>query len=180
MLIMAAAQGASSFAASRSANKRSEEERESQEQMTRQGVGYNESLQDPFRGQMTQAKDLSRLDMLMQMKDNPMSMEFGQVNAPGNPYAKYIPTFSGGPSAEKSPELVEWLRMLQRNIAGGNTMPTMTEPGNYGRSSAMDLVTAQAHPERDPATISWRDPRNLDPNGAVRRGPGVTRNRRRG
>jgi hypothetical protein len=120
-------------------------------------VAQAESGLDPFRHQMSQASALSSLDRLERGSYKPVSLSA----APG--YEKYVPHLFGGASYEKSPELIADARALKQNVRGGNVAPTMTDPTNYGKSSALDLVSIAAA-GKDPATVngSVGAPRNVE------------------
>jgi hypothetical protein len=115
----------------------------------RQGVAADESKLDPFRQQMYQAGDLSSLDRLERAKYTPVTMSA----APG--YEQYVPHLMGGASYEKSPELISAAAALKRNILGGNVAPTMTDPNNYGKTAALNLLQIAAQGV-DPGTVSAR------------------------
>jgi hypothetical protein len=110
-------------------------------------VATSETALDPFRHQMDQARALSSLDRLERGSYKPVSLSA----APG--YEKYVPHLFGGASYEKSPELIADARALKQNVRGGNVAPTMTDPTNYGKTSALDLVSIAAA-GKDPATVS--------------------------
>lgn len=89
-----------------------------------------ESMADPFRQQMFQGKNLSRLGM-MQHSGSPTQVGPG-VAYQRKPY-------------QASPELLGWLSSLQQNIAGGqNTAPSVTGQGGGGGSviNLLDPATA--------------------------------------
>lgn len=133
-------------------------ERKRNEQMTREGIQANresdirdlaskESTLDPFRQQMMQAGDISKLDRIERGSYSPVHM------TPSGPYASYVPQMSGGFNYSKSPELIQSAAALKRNVMGGNTAPTMTDPTNYGKTAALDLVRI-ASDRADPASVN--------------------------
>jgi len=105
-----------------------------------QQIGYGESQLDPFRQLMAQGRDLSQLDMRQNTTPPPMysPLQAGQTQRE-TPIqtSRYTP----------SPELLDWLSMIKQNIAGGqNQAPTMTNPANYGKTSALDLLALSKNP----------------------------------
>jgi hypothetical protein len=97
-----------------------------------QQIAYGESQLDPFRQQMMQGRNLSMLDM----KQNYQPTQQWSPLQPGQTRE------ARGPSYAPSPELLSWLSALKTNVAGGqNQAPTMTNPANYGQTSALDLVS---------------------------------------
>lgn len=94
-----------------------------------------ESVQDPFRQQMNQAGDLSKLNLMMREPTRAANLNpIARYQTPGRPLQQQA-------APVLSPELIDWLSKIQKNIAGGqNQAPTMTNPANYGRSSAMNLT----------------------------------------
>jgi hypothetical protein len=112
----------------------------------RLGVAADESKLDPFRQQMAQAGDISKLDRLERATYKPVSISA----APG--YEQYVPHLFGGASYEKSPELIQSAAALKRNIMGGNVAPTMTNPDNYDKTAALNLL-AMAAAGQDPGTV---------------------------
>lgn len=118
----------------------------SDERLSAQDLAFKESLADPFRQQMSQAKALRKLDMLERARYRPTRL------TPAAPYASYVPEVSGGFSYEQSPELTQDAAALKRNVRGGNVAPTMTNPANYGRTSTLDLIRMAADGV-DPATV---------------------------
>lgn len=96
-----------------------------------QQTGLTESLADPFRQEMDQAKDLAGLDRLGSI--SPTKLTFT------GPYASSIPQRSGGTSWSPSPALLAAAKALQAKIASGQGAPTQTDPNNYGKTAAMNL-----------------------------------------
>lgn len=108
-----------------------------------QDLASRESTLDPFRQQMAQGGDIEKLDRLERGTYTKPMLSFGNGGAPssgGNPYAGYVPQVSGGYSYAKSPELVQSANALKTSIMAGNQAPSMTNPANYGKSSALDLL----------------------------------------
>lgn len=105
-----------------------------------QRIALSESAMDPFRQQMFQAQNLSRLALMGQPGSTGAA-------APQGRYAKTAaPTLTPN-TYSPSPELMQWLQMIQQNVAAGqNRAPSVT---GWNGSAAMDLT--------DPATIA--DPR---------------------
>lgn len=130
-----------------------------------QDVALKESTLDPFRQQMLQARDLQRLDQQQNLR---APTQYGMSNP------RLTALVGGGlqpmdrsqprqPSYTPSPELLNWLGSLKTNIAGGqNQAPTMTNPANYGHTSALDLLALQ-NGEGDAATAmgASRRPRSM-------------------
>jgi hypothetical protein len=163
-IIAAGASGLGAYASSRSKNKdRALEEQLSAERIAaqadinRQDVALKESLANPFRNQLDQAGSIGALDRMERSTYTPFKLS----GAPPR-YAGSIPEMSGGYSYEKSPELISSAAALKRNVMGANTAPTMTNPANYGKSAALDLVRIGADGV-DPATV----------NASASRGPGA-------
>ena len=102
-----------------------------------QQIAYGESQLDPFRQQMAQAKNLSMLDM----RQGTRPTQFYAPLQPGE--TRQAP----GPSYTPSADLLNWISMIKQNIAGGqNQAPTMTNPANYGKTSALDLLALSSNP----------------------------------
>lgn len=114
-----------------------------------QSLAGRESELDPFRNQMSQAKDIGQLDRLERASYAPVKLGMPS----GSPYAKYMPQTSGGYSYEKSPELMASASALKKNVMGGNTAPSMTNPDNYGKTGAMDILGVMAG-KKDPTSSS--------------------------
>jgi len=126
------------------------------EQQNQRSTAVAESTQDPFRQQMHQARDIGRLDLMQNATMAPMSFSFDPR------YAKSVPTMSGGFSYTKGPDVTNSAAALKRNVMGGNVAPTMTDPANYGKTAALDLVRMAADGV-DPATVSARSSRGAVP-----------------
>jgi hypothetical protein len=116
--------------------------RQSQETLTREQIAagkeadlreaaLRESGMDPFRHQLSQAQALSLLDELELGSERKLK--------PAAAYAKYVPEMTGG--YERSPEIRQAAGALKRNVLAGQGAPTQTSPANYGRTSALDLVS---------------------------------------
>lgn len=153
-LIGAAASGVGAYASSKANSKKQKaDEQLARDQMAAtkalgdQRVAADESSLDPFRQQMSQATDISKLDRLERGTYKPVSL----TAAPG--YDKYVPTMTGGFSYEKSPDLISSAAALKHNVMGGNVAPTMTNPANYGKTATLNLVKMAADGV-DPATVN--------------------------
>lgn len=107
------------------------EESEADRLLRERQVALEESGMDPFRHQRDQAGALAYLDMLARAQFDPV-----QISVPG----VQAPQISGGMSYTPNPDLRESARMLQRDVATGRGAPTMTDPANYGRTGAMNLL----------------------------------------
>lgn len=119
-------------------------------------VATAETALDPFRHQMAQAGALSKLDRLERGSYQPVRLSA----APG--YEQYVPHLFGGASYEKSPDLIKSAAALKRNVMGGNVAPTLTDPTNYGKTAALDLLSIAAA-GKDPGDVSGSTgaPRNV-------------------
>jgi hypothetical protein len=128
-------------------NRSQRQNRETEEQLTREGLEQREteslrdtasaeSELDPFRHQLNQANALSKLDLLARMKIAPT-----RITAPAR-YAGAIPQRSGGLSYEMDPQVRDMAEVLKRDVASGRTAPTMTNAANYGKTGAVDLIAA--------------------------------------
>jgi hypothetical protein len=96
-------------------------------------VASRESLADPFRQQNAQATSLGMLDRIATAQRGTTS-----INVPPE-MQRFMPTRTGGYSYEASPDLRTAAKLLQRSVASGETAPTMTNPANYGATSARNL-----------------------------------------
>lgn len=107
------------------------------------GLAADESMADPFRQQLAQAGAIGRLDLMERM---------GGTNTftPPPEMASYVPQLVGGFSYTPSLDARGSAAALKRNIMAGNTAPTMTDPANYGRTAALNLLPVLAG-RRDPA-----------------------------
>lgn len=103
-------------------------------------IASGESTLDPFRQQMSQGKDIGQLDRLERASYSPVRLSMPA----GSPYARNMPRTSGGYSYEKSPELIASAGALKNDVMAGHGAPTMTNPANYGKTSAMDLLSLLA------------------------------------
>lgn len=156
--ILAGASAASGIAGSISSNKQAKTaEQLAREKMAQdaamqtQDIASKENTLDPFRQQLAQAKDIGQLDLMERASYSPTKL------TPSGPYASYVPQMSGGFSYTKSPELTASAAALKRNVMAGRTAPTMTDPNNYGRTAALDLVSL-ASSGADPATVGGTAP----------------------
>jgi hypothetical protein len=87
-------------------------------------TALEESRLDPFRGYMAQAGDMSRLDL----------MDHDYTASPVQLDSKYGAGMSVGPSQSYLPSALtrQVLASARGQIASGHTVPTMTNPQNYG------------------------------------------------
>ena len=113
-------------------------DRADRERLARMGVAADESMANPFRGQTFQANTLSYLDRLENAQYSKPQLNFGA----GNKYAKYVPTVTGGFDYQMSPEMRGAAGTLKRSVLAGRTAPTMTDPGNYGQTGALDITNS--------------------------------------
>jgi hypothetical protein len=167
-LIIAQAAGAGMSAVGSSiANRGNREDQERENERDRAlnmaELGFNESMADPFRQQMAQAGDLSRLDAMERSTFSPV--EVGQDG--------YRPTFSGGASYQKSPELLNAIAMLKNSVMSGRTAPAFsTHPGAWN-PSVLDLnAMSRGGAEQSPyggAMPVYGKPAQLRENTAIRR-----------
>jgi hypothetical protein len=104
------------------------------QRQTQQTASEEASL-DPFRQQLYQGNAISWLDRMERERLDPINFDWS-----GNPYAHFIPQMSGGYSYEQSPELRQSAADLKRNVMSGMTAPSMTDPANYGRTAALNLL----------------------------------------
>jgi len=115
-------------------------------------IAARESELDPFRQQMMQGRDLSRLDMMQNTKP---TQAYG-ISDPktaavvgATPYDRSQPRT---PVYAPSADVLNWLAMIKQNVAGGqNQAPTMTNPSNYGKTSALDLLSLASGNPQDAA-----------------------------
>lgn len=93
-------------------------------QESSQRTALQESNLDPFRGYMSQASDLSRLDL----------MDHDYTATPLQLDAKYGAGVTLPPSQSYAPNALtrQVLTSARSSIAAGNKAPTMTDPRNYG------------------------------------------------
>lgn len=117
-----------------------------QEGANTQSVAANESQLDPFRQQVSQARDLMNVDKAANSSFSPV-----QVSSAGGPGAPFVR--SGGYSYSKSPQLSGDLNAIESSIRAGNGAPSMTNPANYGKTSALNLVNVAAG-KADPTSTS--------------------------
>lgn len=110
-------------------------------------VAKSESAMDPFRQQLAQGNALFSLDKLERASYKPVTM-----SAPSR-YAGSVPHLFGGASYEKSPELTQAAGMLKKNVLGGNVAPSMTDPTNYGKTAALNILQILAQ-GADPGAVS--------------------------
>lgn len=158
MIAQGISKGLEAFGGSQSARRQSREQREwearqaaLQRQLTRdmgtQDVAQAESMADPFRHQMAQAQGIARLDAMQNASYAPT-----QVTMPER-YAAYAPKTMGGFSWEPSTDVRDSAGKLKQSVMAGRTAPTMTNPDNYGKTSALNLF-GDADPRTDEAFAS--------------------------
>lgn len=136
-LIPALGSLASTYFASSSANKQQKQQTELQRQQMAQNaqndaarLALEESTLDPWRSSMFQANNLAALDKLERSKSSPV-----QMSLPSR-YAQYAPSFSGGFSYEKSPEMLAAIAELKKQmLAGQGRTPSTTTPKPVGVSA---------------------------------------------
>lgn len=133
-------------------------------QIAQQAVGYNQSLQDPFRATMHQANDVGRLE---RMATPPPAYSA----AAGGPYSNYM-------NAPKTPTLssdyLNTVRGAQSRIARGQgAMPNMVDPHNWGQTGTSDLSGAPPSSNAGPLGASGNPPPFVPP--SVARAPVVDR-----
>jgi hypothetical protein len=126
----------------------SREQLQAQRDLQNQDVASKESLVDPFRQQMNQATDISALDRMERGAYTPVR----PMSVPSR-YAGTVPSFGGGFSYEKSPEMIASAGMLKRNVMGGNVAPSMTDPTNYGKTATLNLLRI-ASSGQDPGSVN--------------------------
>jgi hypothetical protein len=95
-------------------------------------LAFNESMADPFRQQMHQGTDLASLDMMERSRFEPV--QYTGRNS------SYMPTFSGGTSYDKSPELLAAIAALKNSVMRGQTAPQLSNNPAGGRPSVLDLL----------------------------------------
>lgn len=115
-----------------------------------QDIASKESQLDPFRQQMAQARNLGILDMRQNYQPAQpygMAAQYQQILNPNQTPTTYASAADRKPLYTPSPDLLNWLSMIKQNIAGGqNQAPTMTNPANYGKTSALDLLALSSNP----------------------------------
>lgn len=136
-------------------------------------VALKESLADPFRHQRSQYQNLTAIDMLRQ---------FGSGGPRVTPPANVAPyTGQVRQGFKPSSSLMGSLDALENSIRGGNTAPTMTDPANFGRTSAVNINAATGQPGQPGGGVSApraggmenRDPMSYLPAQVDRRNEGA-------
>lgn len=120
-----------------------EDELDQRENSDVRDVALKESLADPFRHQRSQYQNLAALDMLKQFGSGGP-----RITPPAN-VARFTGTSNGGyrPSAN----MLGAIDALEQDIRGGHTAPTMTDPANFGRTSAININAANGQGSGAPA-----------------------------
>lgn len=120
-------------------------DRDQRLQVAQQGVGYDQSLRDPFRAQMYQANDVARLE---RMSKPPTP--YGPAS--GSPYSQYM---TQRPPINLSDDYLNTVWNAQHQISRGeHPMPNMVDPANWGNPNTQDLSTprpASAPPATGPS-----------------------------
>lgn len=106
-------------------------DRSDQKERDLRNLAADESNADPFRHSLAQLNAASAFDKLANTTQKTVSI-------PGlNP--KFMPTLGGG--YQPSAELRGAANLARTNtLAGQGTAPTMTNPGNYGKTGVVDLI----------------------------------------
>lgn len=127
------AAGIGAYVANRN-GRRQQESDEARLQMTEEQhlrqTALDESMADPFRHQRAQASGLGAMDVLRNFQGT-------RVTPPAN-VAPYAGNIQGGYAPSQT--LRDHASKLYDSIAAGRTAPTMTDPANYGRTSAENLT----------------------------------------
>lgn len=101
-----------------------------QRDLANQKTAVDESTMDPFRGYMTQGRDMGRLDLMLQ----------GAETTPVQPDAKYGAGFTPSPRSYTPSALTrQVLTSARDNVSNGRTVPTMTDPANWGKTPVVSL-----------------------------------------
>lgn len=100
---------------------------------TTANIAEDESKLNPFRQQLDQAHTIGALDMAQNARISPAKV------AVSGRYASAVPQMSGGFSYAPSQEYTDSAGALKRDVMLGHSAPTMTNPSNYGKTSALDL-----------------------------------------
>lgn len=142
LIVGSAGAGVSAYASSKAADKQRKAQQAenaadrglTEEQDIRR-TALAESQLDPFRQQMAQQKNLAALDFLQGYNRR-------SITPPSNvaPYAGGV----GGGFAGPSDRMRSYAGLAFDDIAAGHTAPTMTKPANYGKTSALDLISLAA------------------------------------
>lgn len=99
-----------------------------------------EATQNPFRDQVHQAQSLGRLDLMARSQLTPTKI------TPHARYASAVPARTGGLSYEMDPQVRAMAERLKLDVASGRGAPTMTNAANYGKTGAVDLLSALGLP----------------------------------
>lgn len=116
----------------KAADKRSAADRLHEKDLATQRLAGDESMANPFRHVNDQVGAAFTFDQIANTKPKTISL-------PGlNP--KYMPTLGGG--YQPSATMTGAATAARDAVLGGQgTAPTMTNPGNYGTTGALDLMT---------------------------------------
>lgn len=144
-LIGAAANAPTAIASSIQQRKAREKELAAQKDLANQRVAADESQLDPFRQQMAQAGDMARLDRLAHASYDPITIDSVGSRATG-----YQPKLSGGSTYQPGADVRAGAEAIKQSVMKGQGAPTMTNPANYGKTSALDLTA----PGTPPATAT--------------------------
>lgn len=162
--MLAAGMGASaagSYLSQKSANNASAQAQdknlEAEAAAQQQKTALEESMANPYRQQMAQAGSLQALDLAERGNYTPVQMDFT-----GSRYGSNVPKLNGGFSYSKSPELTNAAGALKASVLAGQGAPTMTDPANYGKTSALSLgpdgrpaaAPAGANPQMSTANLN--------------------------
>jgi hypothetical protein len=163
------AAGVGAYVSNRNSRRQQEgedEDREMTEEQHLRQTALAESGMDPFRHQMFQGRNLTSLDMLQNMGRGGRS-----ITPPANvaPYAGNVRR-----GYEPSQTLRDHASQLYNSVASGNTAPTMTDPANYGKTSALNLNAGQPGGSSAPAPAAEMvDPLSYLPGREARRNEGA-------
>lgn len=103
-------------------------------------VALEESMADPFRHQLGQARTLAALDLIARGRNTPT-----KISVPAG-MEQWVPKISGGFSYDMNPDVRAAAQRLQQDVASGRTAPTMTDPANYGKTAVLNLRNPSAAP----------------------------------
>jgi hypothetical protein len=108
-------------------------------------IAEAEAARDPFKSRMTQVGDVAKLDRVQNARTTPRTV------APTAAYAGSMPAVSGGYSYQKSPDVTNAAGAAKQSIMSGTPDPSMTNPANYGKTGALDLIGI-ANGSKDPTS----------------------------
>lgn len=113
------------------AAKEAQKERDFQRERDVRGVAAEESMADPFRHSLAQMNAAAAFDQMQNTRPKTISL-------PGlNP--KYMPKLGGG--YQPSQELRDAAGAARTSVlAGQGQAPTMTDPTNYGKTGALNII----------------------------------------